>query len=181
MHRSQRQSLSISTTIAELYQRHAKTLFSYLRLHLPTQEDAEDILAEVFVTAMKTSYLQERSDEEQRLWLWRVARNKVADYHRRKTRHPIFSLGEEAEETLYSEELEYTATHSEEIAELLTSVQQLNEVQQRVLYLRFVEGLRSAAIAAKLGKQDSAVRTLLARTLNKLHGIYEHTKELPYG
>lgn len=53
----------------------------------------------------------------------------------------------------------------------------LPTLQQQVLRLRFEEGLPSAEIAALLGKQDSAVRKLLSRTLNALRSLYQEKEE----
>ena len=43
-----RQGVSDSA-ISLLYQRHASALLTYLVLHTPSREDAEDILVEVFI------------------------------------------------------------------------------------------------------------------------------------
>lgn len=72
-----RQSLftdeNVDSLTSSLYQQYAQALFTYLRLHLPLREDAEDILVDIFVAAMENSAFQGLAPGQQRQWLWRVA------------------------------------------------------------------------------------------------------------
>jgi RNA polymerase sigma-70 factor (ECF subfamily) len=159
----------------ELYQRHASAILAYLRMHLPSWDVAEDVLVEVFLAALESQTFPALREEEQRSWLWRVTRNKVADYFRVAERRQTFSLDDVAETMYFDEELapEQTLLRQEEYSHLRKSIQDLSPLQQRVLHLRFVSGLRCADIAAILGKSEAAVRMQLSRTLNLLRSIYE--------
>jgi RNA polymerase sigma factor (sigma-70 family) len=158
-----------------LYQRHAPAILAYLRMHLPSWEVAEDVLVEVFLAALESATFLALREEEQRSWLWRVARNKVADHFRVAERRQTFSLDDIAETMFFDEELapEQTTLRQEEYAHLRKSIQDLSPLQQRVLHLRFVNELRCADIATILGKSEAAVRMQLSRTLNLLRSIYE--------
>lgn len=160
---------------AELYQCHAPSILAYLRTHTPSWEVAEDLLVEVFLAALEKERFKELRKEEQRSWLWRVARNKVADHFRAAQRRQIFSIDDVADAMYYDEELapEQVTLRGEEYAQLRCSIQQLSPLQQRVLHLRFVSELRCADIAAIVGKSEAAVRMLLSRTLNVLRTAYE--------
>ncbi len=83
-------------------------------------------------------------------------------------------------ETL-SEEDEYapeeTALRHEEYRKLQLHFTRLSPLQQEVLRLRFVNGLRSSEIAQLIGKNDGAIRTLISRSLNLLREIYSREKE----
>ncbi|HEV2238849.1 MAG TPA: sigma-70 family RNA polymerase sigma factor [Ktedonobacterales bacterium] len=163
------------TPIARLYQEHAPAVLAWLRLRAPTQEDAEDLLLEVFEAALAQAVmLQTRDGPAQRAWLRRVAANKLADYYRRRGgRQPL--LLEQVAEALYADEAqspEQTALTREEHARLHLLLRDLPRLQQQVMYLRFVYGLRSAEIAATLGKREGAVRKLLWRTLNLVRARY---------
>src|SRR5258708_38352451 len=72
--------------IALLYRQHAPKIFDYVRAHLSSFEDAEDMLVEVFVAALENGCFLALSEREQQAWLWRVARNKVVDVYRHATR-----------------------------------------------------------------------------------------------
>ena len=78
---------------ASLYRHYAPGILAYLRRHLPTQEDAEDLLLEVFLAALEYEpRLATLSDDEHRAWLGTVARNKVIDHHRRAGRRRFLPL-----------------------------------------------------------------------------------------
>ena len=67
---------------------------------------------------------------------------------------------------------EYAALRGEEFSKLHAALQTLPQLQQRILKLRFINGLRSAEIASLVGKSDTAVRSILSRTLNQLRTSY---------
>ena len=159
--------------VAILYQRHAPALFAYLCMHTPTRDDAKDLLVEIFLAALEGERFRELSEDEQRSWLWRVARNKVADYFRMTKRRQILSLDDVHEVAFAHEEPEQLALRREEYALLRSNIQRLAPLQQQVLQLRFVHNLRCADIALVLGKREGAVRMLLSRTLNLLRSSYE--------
>ena len=78
---------------AALYERHAALIFAYLRLHVASPEDAEDLLLEVFLAALQWKPIYSLSPGEQLAWLRQVARNKLADHYCAAARRPMTSLG----------------------------------------------------------------------------------------
>lgn len=161
--------------LSELYHRHAPALLTHLRVNMDSREDAEDLLLDVFVAALERGALRALPVEEQRLWLWRVARNKLVDYYRKHARRQHLPL-EDASETFYEEgELvpEWAALRNEEHRSLLAAIEDLPPTQKEVLLLRFVDGLRAQEIARILGKRDTAVRMILSRALNLLRKTFE--------
>ena len=167
------------TAIAELYQHHVYTLLNSIRRSVPTREDAEDVLLEVFIAAFECNALTGLNEGEQLAWLRRVAHNKCVDAYRASQHHPFLSL-ETVTELLYDDEdqlPEQIALHSEERALLRTRLTKLPEQKQQILRLRFGQGLYCTEIATKLNKSESAVRMTLSRTLNFLRRIYSTEEE----
>ncbi|HEU0003303.1 MAG TPA: sigma-70 family RNA polymerase sigma factor [Ktedonobacteraceae bacterium] len=157
---------------ADLYQLYAPAVFAYIRHHTADLNDAEDILAEVFAGALRQD-LTVMSADEQRAWLWAVARNKVNDHYRqgqRRQQVSLESLGEILEDATTPEQL---ALQQEEMAYLHSYMQRLSATQQEVLQLRFTGGLRCTEIAALLNKREGAIRSILSRALNELRKYYE--------
>ncbi|MGH2479714.1 MAG: RNA polymerase sigma factor [Ktedonobacteraceae bacterium] len=161
------------TAIAELYQRHVYALLSVIRRSVPTREDAEDVLLEVFTAALERNALVGLSEGEQLAWLRRVAHNKCVDLYRLARRRPALPLEADVE-VLYDEALapEQLALRSEEHALLYTHLAKLPEQQQQILRLRFGHDLRCTEIARSLNKSEVSVRMMLSRALNRLRGIY---------
>ncbi len=158
-----------------LYQRYAATIFTYVRQHTPSREDAEDILVETFLAALEAPTFVQLSEKEQVAWLWRVARNKVIDNYR-QTKKRRGMLLEQVSETVYEDEErgpEQTLLRQEAESQAFDLLKRLPPGQQEILRLRFGHGLRSAEIASIIGKQDAAVRVTISRAMNLLRKMYE--------
>lgn len=158
---------------AALYERYASTVFTYLRRRLPSREDAEDVMLEVFLAAFERSSLVGLAEEEQGAWLRQVTRNKLIDHYRRANYRSSVPL-DGVEDALYDEALdpERLAMQHEEERRLHAAVSQLPPAAQEVLRLRFGNGLRCVQIASMQGKREGAVRMTLSRALNLLRSLY---------
>ncbi|GCE21769.1 RNA polymerase sigma factor [Dictyobacter kobayashii] len=159
------------TYTANLYQHHAPLLFAYLKRHTASVNDAEDILAEVFIAVLGHD-LTEMGETEQRAWLWTIARNKINDYYRRRHRQPQISLAD-MEEIAGDKDPEEQALQQEEAAFLHGYLQSLSPIQQEVLQMRFAGELRCIEIATLLNKREGTIRSILSRALNELRKHYE--------
>lgn len=180
MHPGQHDVSCGETSIALLYQRHAQAILAYIRPRVTSKEDAEDILLDVFLRAMKHGAPFNLGEDEQLTWLRHIARNQVIDRYRQQGRWPASAPLEAVSETLFADEAEgpeariLRSTLSDELLELLA---ELSPIQQTVLHLRFASDLSTREIAQRLQKSDGAIRTLLSRTLNYLRGRYERRRE----
>src|SRR5438270_12097499 len=129
--------------MALLYRKYAPGLLAHVRMRVPSPEDAEDLVVEVFVAAIQNANLAALSEKAKQLWLWRVTRNKVIDaYRRAKTRQSV-TLDYVAEH-LFEEEAfspEYAALRQEDYMDLYAHLQGLPALQQEILRLRFGQGL----------------------------------------
>ena len=165
--------------IALLYRKYAPGILTYMRNHITSQEDAEDLVVEVFLAALEYAKFAMLSEKEQQLWLWRVTRNKVIDaYRKAKTRQSV-NLDAVAE-GLFEDEMfspEYSALRQEDYMDLYAHLQSLPPLQQQILRMRFAQDLSCDEIATALGKQENAVRVTLSRSLNLLRKTYRRRKE----
>lgn len=161
--------------MGELYRQYAPPIFAYLFQHLPTEEDAEDILVEVFLAALESELFSSLSEKAQLAWLWRVARNKMVDTYRRSARRSSVTLASIAEGLIDDDDIgpEPFALKQEEHAKLTTCLKSLSPQQQEVLRLHFSLDMRCSEIATHLGKHEGAVKVMLSRALNLLKNIYK--------
>ncbi|EFH86634.1 RNA polymerase, sigma-24 subunit, ECF subfamily [Ktedonobacter racemifer DSM 44963] len=169
----------VETPIGQLYRCHWLGLLTAIRQRVSSQEDAEDILLDVFLAAMENSMLTQMSDQRQEAWLRRVAYNKCIDFHRRGTRRPAQPLNDDIEQLSDENTLtpERAILRQEELAQLQEHLASLSTAQQEVLRLRFADELPCAQIAVRMHKSEGAIRTMLSRTLNLLRGIYKQRRE----
>ena len=165
--------------MALLYRKHAPGLLAYVRMHIASAEDAEDLVVEVFMAALENAKFAALSEKEKQLWLWRVTRNKVIDtYRRAKTRQNVTL--EQVADSLFEDEMagpEHAALRQEDYMDLYAQLQRLPLLQQQILRMRFGQDLSCSEIATRLGKQENVVRVTLSRTLNLLRKIYRRGRE----
>lgn len=163
--------------MAELYEQYAPAIFAYLVQRVPHEEDAEDLLVEVFLAALESTLFPAMPEKAQLAWLWRVARNKTIDAYRRSTRRrarnvPLDVITESITED-EDDGPEHFALLQEEYDVLQGHIQNLPPQQQEILRLRFAQEMRCSEIAAHLGKREGAIKVMLSRTLNFLRNIYQ--------
>ncbi len=178
--RANRHMAQAEQEMALLYRKHAPGLLAYVRMRIPSEEDAEDLVVEVFVAAIENAKFAALSEKEKELWLWRVARNKVIDtYRRAKTRQNVTL--EHVADGLFEDEMfspEYAALRQEDYIDLYAHLQSLPLLQQQILRMRFGQDLSCREIATTLGRQENAVRVTLSRSLNLLRKIYQRRGEV---
>lgn len=157
-----------------LYDRHISALLSYLTRLMTSRQDVEDVLFDVFAAALTSQAFEHLTHEQQRAWLYRVARNKAIDHYRHHTALTIVPL----EETWDNQDEEPTPEQrflrQERHAFLREAIAQLSPLQQQLIHLRYQENMRLVEIAAHLQKPDGTVRKMLARTLKQLRVLYEN-------
>ena len=160
---------------AALFDLYGKAIFAYLRLHIASREDAEDLTVEVFTAALENDQLSGVPDQERLAWLRRVAQRRIADHYRRLQRRPVvleLNLNLESMLADTARDPELITLKQEVHSELHRAVSALPQLQQQILRLRFVHGLRNTEIAVLLNKREEAVRKLLSRTLAQLRSVF---------
>lgn len=163
----------------EVYRRHAPQVFAYLLRHVPTHQDAEDLLVEVFIAVLEK--LPALNIDEQRVaaYVQTVARNKAVDYYRKHGQQKLLPLETVMETSHAPEEMapEQRMLERERMASLRLAFDALPPLQQTILRLRFVHGLRAREIAALLSKSENAIRVILSRSLKFLRSHHAFDEE----
>lgn len=156
---------------AELYRHYAVRIYHYLFAHVGSKEDAEDLTTQVFM-AVWSGLRRYNEQGSFAAWIFRIARNKVTDWHRR--RKPLTSL-DSLDSLADSGEDPFAALLlQEDLCQLKKLVISLPPDQAELLRLRYAAGLSYAQIGQVLGKREDAVRMALARLLERLRQAWEH-------
>jgi RNA polymerase sigma-70 factor (ECF subfamily) len=159
-------------TFDALYRRYLAQVYSYAYYELGDHHDAEDATERTFLAALTNlDRFEERarpSDGEGastfRVWLFRIARNVVANQRRGRRRHPQAPL-EAAALIADPLDIEGTTAVHDEAAAAWRAVGRLPADRRRAIVLRFVEEMSTAEIAGVLGRSEGAVRVLIHRAL----------------
>jgi RNA polymerase sigma-70 factor (ECF subfamily) len=120
---------------------------------------AEDLAAEVFAEAARGIERYRYRGVPFRAWLYRIARNLIADHLKRRARQSGVPI-EAVQESLVA-----AADDVELRTDFTRALATLPEDQRIVVVLRLVEGCSVAEVAAVLRRSNDAVKQLQRRAL----------------
>ena len=89
---------------AEIFKSYQKRLLNFIRGRVNVMEDAEDILQDVFYQFSRVDNLI-NPIENISAWLYRAARNRIIDHHKKKKDEPLPTLYDEDEDDYIFEEI----------------------------------------------------------------------------
>jgi RNA polymerase sigma-70 factor (ECF subfamily) len=166
-----------------LYDHYFPRVHVYVRYRVSDRQDAEDVIAEIFLKAMRELPRFEWHHRNSfAAWLFRIAHNLVVDTYRRReqdeaTLAPPERLSEAALQDAGSPtsrvaQPEQVVVQQETFHRMRTLVSTLSPRRQEVITLRFFGGLRNKEIAAILDLDERTVASHLSRALQDLHDRY---------
>ena len=149
----------------ELYERHVRKIYNYIYYRTGNHHDAEDLTARVFQRALRHVGNFQDQGVPFTAWLYRIAHNLVANWHRDRSRRPVVPLDKHAAVSEVAEHPEFEAIAHEEQQMLLLAVRRLPADRQELLILKFVERLSNAEIGEIMDRTEGAIKSLYHRTL----------------
>lgn len=153
--------------IIQTVKAYGRRLFSFIRGRVSNDEDAEDILQDVwyqFANVPETETIEQLSG-----WLFRVARNKITDKYRKKTTELLDDYAYEDEDGLtdYRDILmaESSSPETEQLRQLFweqlfSALDELPEAQRQVFIWNELEERTFQEIADTTGEN---IKTLISR------------------
>ncbi len=144
-----------------LWDRYQARLLAFCRNMLPSEQDAEDVLQDVFVSAHK-AILADNRQIKVKPWLYRIARNRCLNHLRRPVHEGSDEMMDEHPFNGGTTTAEQVQTR-QELREVLVDVEHLPETQRTALLLREADALSYAEIAQAMETTIPAVKSLLVR------------------
>jgi len=151
-----------------LYQENIKRIYTYIYFRTGNVHDAEDLTARVFQRALNHITKYKKTDVPFSAWLYRIAHNLVANWHRDSNRKKEVNLDECSELRFRQDSLESIIENNQEVEMLLKAIRQMPNSRQTVLILKYVEEMTNQEIGQIMGKSEGAIKSLYHRTLNEL-------------
>jgi RNA polymerase sigma factor (sigma-70 family) len=143
-----------------LVQRYQARLLAFCRHMLGSQEDAEDVLQEVFAASFNALCADDRTINV-RPWLYRIARNRCLNHLRRP--QPAGQDSMDVFERDGGTTTADTVHKREEFRQIIVDVQELPETQRTALLLREIDALSYDQIAEAMDTTVPSVKSLLVR------------------
>ncbi len=162
-----------------LYERYVQRIYSYIYYRVGHPQEAEDLTARVFFRAMQHIHRYEERGLPFSAYLYRIAHNLVANWHRDQSRRKEIALEDTTwnPPTASDPQPEHHLIQSEEQAQLLAAIRRLPPDRQELLILKFVDRLSNAEIGQILGRSEGAIKSLYHRTLIALRAQLQAQNE----
>jgi len=151
-----------------LYQRYVTGIYNYCYQRTGSVPDAEDLTARTFHQALANLDSYVYTGAPFAAWLYRIAHNLVANWHRSQRRRPAIRLTEALGLATPANGPQARVETWEEYEALRAAIRRLPPARQQVLILRFSHGLSNREIGELTGRSEGAVKVLIHRTLSAL-------------
>jgi len=149
----------------QLYERYITKIYNYVYYRTGNHHDAEDLTSRVFYRALM--HVEDYVDRGVPFsaWLYRIAHNLVANWHRDHARRQDVDLDDAVLIGGLHEMPEWATEANEQHQRLLATIRRLPEERQELLILKFVEQLSNAEVGQIMGRTEGAIKSLYHRTL----------------
>jgi|SRR5450759_2035997 RNA polymerase sigma-70 factor (ECF subfamily) len=148
-----------------LYERYVKRIYNYIYYRTGNPFDAEDLTARVFHRAFDHISGYRNMGVPLSAWLYRIAHNLVANWHRDNHRRQEVPLEDVTIAPPTLDHPEITLVQNQEMERLLRTLRKLGSDRQQLIILKFVEHLSNTEIGLIMGRSEGAVKSLYHRTL----------------
>ncbi len=156
--------------IEHVVQQHAPALYRYAYYQLQDAAAAEDVVSEVMVRMVQSidRYVFDRTPFQ--AWLFRIARNLVADHYRSRKRRPQTSFEGWLADDPSREPggLDRTIDSLGDRDALQAALAELTDEQRQVILMHIVEGWEMPQVAKLLDRSLPSVKSLYYRGVQAL-------------
>lgn len=168
--------------LRQLYGRYATKVYNTVLSYTKNEEDAEELLQDVFLTIYNSSQSY-RSEAKVSTWIYRISVNKSLDFLRKKNSKKRFGIFA----SLYkkdSSEIKYESVdfihpgvkleNQEDSKILFKVIDELSENQKTAFILTQIEDLPQQEVAEIMNITRKAVESLVQRAKSNLKKVLEN-------
>ncbi len=154
-----------SEAFSFLYNQNVTRIYNYIFYRVGSEDDAEDITSRVFYRAFGHIKTYEDKGIPFSAWLYRIAHNLIANWHRDRQRRKEVSLDDQPEMPHRVDLPETWIEKKQEMDLLLKGIRRLAPDRQQLILLKYLEDLSNADIALIMGRTEGAIKSLYHRAL----------------
>lgn len=168
--------------VDKLIRRHYDDIYRFVAHQMRDKDGALDVTQDVFVAAMRALPSFDERRASFRTWLYRIAANKVIDWHRARSRFAPLSLdGIEIDPTDMRDEYEELADRSwseDRARRAMGLLLGLEPRVQAVVRLRVFAGSSFAEIAQATQQGEAAAKAQYYRAVKAMRACIEREERL---
>lgn len=157
------------SALQALYEVYYPKVYNYAFLQLGDVQAAEDLSADVMLKMVESIRSYKFKGLPFSAWIFRIARNRLIDLHRRRKRRGEVDLSESIAGTLASPQA--MAERALERGQLQVALKFLTDEQRQVIVLKFIEGFDNRSIGNIMGRSEGAIKSLQHRALGALRRV----------
>jgi RNA polymerase sigma-70 factor (ECF subfamily) len=162
----------------ELYQKYHRSLMSFVRHKIEDEGKVEELVNDILWAAIK-SYPTFNQKSSEFSWICSIANHKIIDYYRKKkiktilfSSNPLFE--EIADEALSPEK---DVLKNELKAEIKRTFRDISEGYEKILRLKYIDGLKVKQMAKVLKMSAKAVESKLIRAKAKFKSAWAYDRK----
>lgn len=160
--------MEMKPTFEQLYEQYYTPILRYILKRISSYQDAEDLAANVFVTAYRNYEGYDPTKASPATWLYMICSSRLKNYYRDR-RENISLDDEENPVDVSSDELIEDAVLMEERSRMLhQAIDRLPERQRQAVRMKYFQNMSAADIAVELGTTAGNIRVILNRSMDKL-------------
>lgn len=177
MSESNAQRAELQKTFAQVYDEHVDSVYRFVYFKVSDEYHAQDLTSDIFLKYWDAFSSNDKNIAQPRAFIFRIARNTIIDFYRRKKiTVDIDSIGD-AEYSKDTHGMEHVEAFVE-YEKIKVHLDKLKDEYKEVLLLKHIEELSIKEIATVLDKSQGATRVLLHRALASLRALLdEHSYE----
>lgn len=155
----------------QLYETYYPKIYNYAFLQMGDVQAAEDLASDVMLKMLESIKKYNFRGLPFGAWVFRIARNRLIDLHRRRKRRGEVDLSETLAGTLASPES--MAERALERGQLQVALKHLTDEQRQVIVLKFIQGFDNRSVGKIMGRSEGAVKSLQHRALGALRRVLQ--------
>ncbi|MDO8616066.1 MAG: sigma-70 family RNA polymerase sigma factor [Dehalococcoidia bacterium] len=157
--------------LQQLYQTYYPKIYSYAFLQMGDVQAAEDLASDVMLKMIESIRTYRFRGLPFGAWIFRIARNRLIDLHRRRRRRGEVDLSETLASVLASPQA--LAERALERGQLQVALKHLTDEQRQVIVLKFIQGFDNRSVGRIMGRSEGAIKSLQHRALRALRRLLE--------
>jgi RNA polymerase sigma-70 factor (ECF subfamily) len=151
-----------------LYERYVDRIYGYIYHRVGNVQEAEDLTARTFYRALDNLHSYEDRGAPFAAWLFRIAHNLMANWHRDRSRRRFLSLDRLWSQRAENDSPEEHVEQEENREALWSAISRLPEERRNLLLWKFGSQMSNLEIGELMNKSESAIKSLYFRTLAAL-------------